>query len=58
MSQMMHKFGVGASALRKEDDSFLRGAGRYTDDIHIEGCLRGFVVRSPIANGGFKIGSL
>ena len=58
MSQMMHKFGVGASALRKEDDSFLRGKGRYTDDIHVEGELRGFVVRSPIANGGFKIGSL
>ncbi len=58
MNQMMQKFGVGASALRKEDDSFLRGKGRYTDDIQIEGCLRGFVVRSPIANGGFKIGSL
>ena len=58
MNQLMQKFGVGASALRKEDDSFLRGKGRYTDDIHIEGCLRGFVVRSPIANGGFKIGSL
>jgi aerobic carbon-monoxide dehydrogenase large subunit len=58
MSQMMHKFGVGASALRKEDDSFLRGTGRYTDDIHVGGCLRGFVVRSPIANGAFKIGSL
>jgi aerobic carbon-monoxide dehydrogenase large subunit len=58
MSQMMQKFGVGASALRKEDDSFLRGKGRYTDDIQFDGGLRGFVVRSPVANGGFRIGPL
>ena len=58
MSQKMQKFGVGASALRMEDDSFLRGKGRYTDDISVENCLRGFVVRSPIANGAFKLGSL
>ena len=58
MSQTVHKFGVGASALRKEDDSFLRGKGRFTDDIRVDGCLRGFVLRSPVANGGFKTGSL
>jgi aerobic carbon-monoxide dehydrogenase large subunit len=58
MNQMNMKFGVGASVLRKEDDSFVRGRGRYTDDLKIENCLRGFVLRSQIASGTFRIGSL
>ncbi len=58
MNQMNMKFGVGASVLRKEDDSFLRGKGRYTDDLKIKNCLRGYVLRSPAASGAFKIGSL
>ena len=58
MNQMTPKFGIGASVLRKEDDSFLRGTGRYTDDLKVENGLRGFVLRSPISSGTFKIGSL
>jgi aerobic carbon-monoxide dehydrogenase large subunit len=58
MNQITMKFGVGASVLRKEDDSFVRGRGRYTDDLKIENCLRGFVLRSQIASGSFKITSL
>ncbi len=49
------KFGVGASALRKEDDALVRGQGRFSDDFSREGQLHGFVVRSPYAAATFKI---
>lgn len=52
------KFGVGASALRKEDLKLLRGEGRFTDDIKAEGELRGFVVRSPYASAKFSFNDL
>jgi len=52
------KFGMGASVLRKEDKSFITGQGRYTDDIVAAGQLHGYVLRSPIANARFTIGSL
>lgn len=52
------KFGVGASALRKEDPRLLRGEGAFTDDIKAEGELRGFVLRSPHAAAHFTIGDL
>ncbi len=52
------KFGVGASALRKEDPKLLRGEGAFTDDIKAEGELRGFVLRSPHAAAHFTIGDL
>ncbi len=58
MNVITPKFGMGASVLRKEDDAFVRGAGRYTDDIHRDGALHGFVLRSPVPNGSFTIGSL
>jgi aerobic carbon-monoxide dehydrogenase large subunit len=51
------KFGIGASVLRKEDKAFITGKGRYTDDIAVESLLHGFVLRSPVANGSFKIKS-
>lgn len=51
------KFGMGASVLRVEDRNFLIGAGRYTDDIAPEGVLHAYVLRSPVANATFKIGS-
>ena len=49
------KFGVGASALRKEDMAFLKGEGRYTDDLRVEGALHGFVLRSPYAHARFAV---
>ncbi len=52
------KFGMGASVLRKEDKSFIRGKGRFTDDISPEGVLHGYVLRSPVANGAFTINSV
>ena len=51
------KFGVGASALRKEDTALLKGQGRYTDDLRLDGALHGFVVRSPYAHARFTVAS-
>ena len=58
MNVMTPKFGMGASVLRKEDNAFITGKGRYTDDITPDGTLHGYVLRSPIANGSFHIGSV
>ena len=52
------KFGIGASALRKEDATLLKGEGRFTDNIRIEGALHGFVLRSQHAHATFKIISI
>jgi carbon-monoxide dehydrogenase large subunit len=52
------KYGMGASVLRLEDQAFITGKGRYTDDIAPEGVLHGYVLRSPVANGSFTIGSV
>lgn len=52
------KFGVGASALRKEDLPLLKGEGSYTSDIARPDELRGYVLRSPHAAATFEIVSL
>lgn len=52
------KFGLGASVLRLEDNALLKGEGRFTDDIKFEGLLNAYVLRSPVANGTFKINSV
>ncbi len=35
---------------RKEDDRFIRGQGRFIDDIILPGMLHGAVLRSPLAH--------
>lgn len=40
----------GTSRRRVEDDRFLRGAGRFVDDIALPAALHGFVLRSPHAH--------
>ena len=45
------KFGIAQSATRKEDTRFLKGEGRYIDDIAAEGTLRAALLRSPVAHG-------
>ena len=35
---------------RKEDDRFIRGQGRYLDDIKLPGMVYGAVLRSPYAH--------
>lgn len=52
------KFGVGASALRKEDHKLITGEGSFTDDVRADGELRGFVLRSPHAAARFEIADL
>ena len=42
--------GFGAAIRRLEDETFITGQGRYTDDVSAEGQLHGAVVRSPYAN--------
>ena len=46
----MTEQGIGARALRKEDQRFLRGKGRYTDDIALAGQAHAAFVRSPHAH--------
>ncbi|HTV68899.1 MAG TPA: xanthine dehydrogenase family protein molybdopterin-binding subunit [Rhizobiaceae bacterium] len=58
MTIVTPKFGMGASVLRVEDQTFITGKGRYTDDIAPAGVLHGYVLRSPVAKGTFRIGSL
>src|SRR6266705_656830 len=42
---------IGRSVRRLEDPRFLRGEGRFVDDLAPAGCLHVGLVRSPIANG-------
>ena len=41
----------GRSRLRLEDERFLKGQGRYVDDIDVPGQLYAHVLRSPLAHG-------
>lgn len=52
------KFGVGASALRKEDDALVTGRGRFSDDFGRPNQLFGYVVRSPYAAATFTVNSV
>ena len=49
MNVVPPKFGMGASALRLEDDAFITGKGNYADDNNAGDLLHGFVLRSPFA---------
>ena len=46
--------GIGAPVLRLEDDKFLRGAGRFVDDLEVPGALHCHVVRSPHAHARIR----
>ena len=58
MTVVTPKFGMGASVLRLEDQTFITGKGRYTDDIAPANVLHGYVLRSPFANARFTIASV
>src|SRR5919106_3868379 len=47
---IMAKFGVGQSVRRVEDQRFITGTGRYTDDINLPGQAYGYALRSPEAH--------
>ncbi len=46
----MAKFGTGQSVRRVEDQRFITGAGRYTDDIDLPNLAYGYALRSPEAH--------
>jgi aerobic carbon-monoxide dehydrogenase large subunit len=47
---MARRGATGGEVRRREDPRLLRGEGRYTDDVHPEGCLHAVFVRSPLAH--------
>src|SRR5438045_6578828 len=46
--------GMGHSMKRKEDPRFIRGQGRYVDDVQLPGMLYMDIVRSPFAHAKIK----
>jgi aerobic carbon-monoxide dehydrogenase large subunit len=52
------KFGFGQAVVRKEDDAFLRGAGRYVSDHMPSQALSAVVLRSPHAHARFRFRDL
>lgn len=47
----LQKYGVGQPVRRKEDDTLVRGKGRYTDDFNLPNQAHAVVVRSTHAHG-------
>ncbi len=50
----MSGHGIGASALRKEDERFLRGRGQYVSDFRLPGIRDVAFVRSTVAHGRIR----
>ena len=48
------KFALGQSIQRLEDDTLLRGAGRYTDDFALARAAHVIFVRSPHAHAKIR----
>jgi carbon-monoxide dehydrogenase large subunit len=46
--------GMGHSMKRKEDPRFIRGQGKYVDDVNLPGMLTMDIVRSPFAHARIK----
>jgi aerobic carbon-monoxide dehydrogenase large subunit len=44
------KTGIGAGVVRREDERFITGRGRFTDDLTLPGMVWASVVRSPHAH--------
>src|SRR6201996_6000278 len=50
----LQKYGVGQPVRRKEDDTLVRGKGKYTDDFTLPGQAYCWMVRSSHAHGVIK----
>jgi aerobic carbon-monoxide dehydrogenase large subunit len=50
----LQKYGVGQPVRRKEDDTLVRGKGKYTDDFSLPGQAYCWMVRSSHAHGAIK----
>src|SRR5438445_13460210 len=46
--------GIGHSVKRKEDARFIRGKGKYVDDVELPGMLYMDIARSPLALARIK----
>src|SRR5207244_10693286 len=46
--------GIGHSVRRKEDPRFIRGIGKYVDDVKLPGMLYLDIVRSPYAHARIR----
>ncbi len=47
----LQKYGVGQPVRRKEDDTLVRGKGKYTDDFNLPGQAYAWIVRHSHAHG-------
>src|SRR5947208_5746345 len=47
----LQKYGVGQPVRRKEDDTLVRGKGKYTDDFNLAGQAYAWILRSTHAHG-------
>jgi len=47
----LQKYGVGQPVRRTEDDTLVRGKGKYTDDFNLPGQAYAWIVRSSHAHG-------
>ena len=47
----MGRFSTGQSVTRKEDQRFITGSGRYTDDVTLDRQAFLYLFRSPYAHG-------
>jgi CO/xanthine dehydrogenase Mo-binding subunit len=54
IAALMTWFGIGRSVQRIEDARFLRGRGRFVDDIHLPHQSFGVVLMSPHAHARIK----
>ena len=50
----MAEKGIGVAVPRREDQRFITGKGRYTDDINQHGQAYAYFVRSPHAHARIK----
>lgn len=50
----LQKFGIGQPVRRKEDDTLVRGKGKYTDDCTLPDQAYAWIVRSTHAHGVIK----
>src|SRR6201994_393488 len=50
----LQKYGVGQPVRRKEDDTLVRGKGKYTDDFSLPRQAYAWIVRSSHAHGVIK----
>ena len=47
----LHERPIGFGRLtRKEDARFIRGQGKFVDDVQLQGMLHGAILRSPVAH--------